>query len=138
MKKILLIFACLFPFMVHAQKIKIYPKAAISYCDETVRMVDVEAYRYSYTMPKILFRNGMDINYKHLSISYDIRVWCSDKCKVFCPEQSTFEIGANYQLNNKIKINISHVFRHPMFTDDGQYKGGIYGDGNYITVSYGY
>ena len=126
------------PIMAQAQRIKLYPKVAMSYGNDKIRIIDDYGYRCDYSMPKFMFRTGLEARYKKLSIYYDTQIWCANSGRRFSPEQSIFEVVANYQITDKIKVSASHTCRHPLSTDDGKFHDGIYGCGDVITISYGY
>ena len=137
MKKITLMLLIL-PIMAQAQQIKLYPKIAVSYGNDKIRIIDDYGYRCDYHIPKFMFRTGLEARYKKLSIYYDTKIWCANSGRRFSPEQSIFEVGVNYQITDKIKINASHTCRHPLSTDNGKFHDGIYGGGDVISISYGY
>ena len=129
---------CLLPIMVHGQQIKLYPKVAMSYGNDKIRIIDDYGYRCDYHMPNFMFRTGLEARYKKLSVYYDTKIWCSSSGRRFSPEQSIFEVGVSYQITDKIKISASHTCSHPLITDNGKFHDGIYGGGDVITISYGY
>jgi len=155
MKKILMLML-LFPMLVNAQ-IKIFPKVAVSYSDETLRVADVTTgnrydfmfrtgldadvttgNRYDFKYPAFMFRTGLDAKYKKFTLYYDTKIWCASSNYQFDPQQAIFEVGVTYNVNEKIKINVHHTCLHPLSADNGTYHDGLYGGGNVITVSYGY
>ena len=129
---------CLLPIMAQAQTIKLYPKIAMSYGNDKIRIIDDYGYRCDYHMPKFMFRTGLEARYKKLSIYYDTKIWCANSGRRFSPEQSIFEVGVTYNVTGKIKVSASHTCRHPLITDNGRFHDGIYGGGDVITISYGY
>ena len=137
MKQMLLLM-CVVPIMAQAQQIKLYPKVAMSYGNDKIRIIDDHGYRCDYSMPKFMFRTGLEAQYKKLSIYYDTKIWCANSGRRFSPEQSIFDVGASYNVTDKIKISASHTCRHPLSTDNGKLHDGIYGGGDVITISYGY
>ena len=136
MKKILLILLML-PIMVQAQ-IKLQPKVAMSYGHEKVWIMDEQVDRYKYRLPNFCFRTGLDAKYKKFTAYYDVKVWASNSSWRFTPTQAVYEVGVNYQVTSKIKINASHTCYHPIVTDNGIARGGMFGGGDVITISYGY
>ena len=137
MKKILLLM-CLFPIMAQAKQIKLYPKVAISYGNEKVRLMDEQVGRYDYHLPNFMFRTGLDAKYKRITAYYDVKVWASNSGRSFTPTQAIYEVGVSYNVTDKIKINASHTCYHPIATDNGVARGGMFGGGDVITISYGY
>ena len=93
MKKILLLM-CFVPIMAQAQaqQIKLYPKVAVSYGNDKIRIIDYYGYKCDYIMPKFMFRTGLEARYKKLSIYYDTKMWCTNSGRRFSPEQSIFEV----------------------------------------------
>lgn len=136
MKKILLAFMML-PIMAQAQ-IKLSPKVAMSYGREKVRLMDEQVGRYDYHLPNFCFRTGLDAKYKKLTVCYDVKVWASNSSWRFTPTQATYEVGASYQITDKIKISASHTCYHPVVTDNYVERGGMFGGGDVISISYGY
>ena len=137
MKKILLLM-CLFPIMMQAQTIKLYPKVAMSYGHEKIRLMDEFVNRYDYHLPDFMFRTGLDAKYKHFTAYYDVKVWASNSSWRFTPTQAIYEVGVSYNVTDKIKISASHTCYHPIATDNGVARGGMFGGGDVITISYGY
>ena len=137
MKKILLLI-CLFPMMMQAQTIKLYPKVAVSYGNDKIRLMDELVNRYDYHLPNFMFRTGLDAKYKHFTAYYDVKVWASNSSWRFTPTQAIYEVGVSYQITDKIKISASHTCYHPIITDDVKPRGGMFGGGDVITISYGY
>ena len=136
MKKILLALL-MFPIMVQAQ-IKLQPKVAMSYGHEKIRLMDEQSGRYDYHLPNFCFRTGLDARYKKLTAYYGVKVWASNSGRSFAPTQAIYEVGVSYQVTDKIKINASHTCYHPIVTDNGVSRGGMFGGGDVITISYGY
>ena len=137
--KNLLLFLALVPIMASAQKVELLPKASISYCNEKMRITDENGMgRYTYSMPPVNVRTGLEMRYKHISLYYDTKIWCRTQGLKFSPEQAVFEIGASYAVCGKIKISISHNCYHAIKCDDGERHPGLYGGKNEITISYGY
>ena len=137
MKKILLLM-CLFPIMAQAKQIKLYPKVAVSYGNEKIRLIDEQVGRYNYHLPNFMFRTGLDAKYKKFTAYYDVKVWASNSGRSFTPTQAIYEVNINYQITDKIKISASHTCFHPVVTDDNKPRGGMFGGGDVITISYGY
>ena len=136
MKKILFLLLML-PIMAQAQ-IKLQPKVAMSYGHEKIRLMDEQSGRYDYHLPNFCFRTGLDAKYKKLTAYYDVKVWASNVKWQFDPQQAIYEVGVNYQVTSKIKINASHTCYHPIVTDNGIARGGMFGGGDVVTISYGY
>ena len=136
MKKILLVFLML-PIMAQAQ-IKLSPKVSMSYGHEKIRLMDEQVGRYDYHLPNFCFRTGLDAKYKHLTVYYDVKVWASNSGRSFTPTQAIYDVGVSYQVTDKIKISASHTCYHPVITDNGLARGGMFGGGDVITLSYGY
>ena len=136
MKRILLALLML-PIMAQAQ-IKLQPKVAMSYGHEKVWIMDEWVDRYKYNLPNFCFRTGLDARYKKLTAYYDVKVWARNSGMSFAPTQATYEVGVNYQVTDKIKINASHTCYHPVVTDNGVARGGMFGGGDIVTISYGY
>ena len=111
------------PIMAQAQQIKLYPKVAISYGHEKVRLIDEQVGRYDCHLPKFMFRTGLEARYKKLSVYYDTKIWCANSGRRFSPEQSIFEVEVNYQITDKMKISASHTCFHPVVTDDNKPRG---------------
>lgn len=138
MKKLLIVL-CFLPIMAYAQKIELFPKASISYCYEKMRITDENGMgRYTYDMPPVNVRTGLEMRYKRISLYYDTKIWCRTQGLKFSPEQAVFEIGASYNVCSKIKISISHNCYHAVKCDNGEGHPGLYGGKNEITISYGY
>ena len=125
------------PIMAQAQ-IKLQPKVAMSYGHEKIRLMDEQMGRYDYHLPNFCFRTGLDAKYKHFTAYYDVKVWASNVKWQFDPQQVIYAVGVSYQVSDKIKINASHTCYHPIATDNGMARGGMYGGGDVITISYGY
>jgi hypothetical protein len=136
MKKIIILLLML-PIMVQAQ-IKLQPKVAMSYGHEKIRLMDEQMGRYDYHLPNFCFRTGLDVKYKKLTVYYDVKVWASNSSWRFTPTQATYEVGVTYQVADKIKISASHTCYHPIATDNGVARGGMFGGGDVVTISYGY
>ena len=136
MKKIIFLLIML-PIMAQAQ-IKLQPKVAVSYGYEKIRLMDEYSNRYDYHLPNFCFRTGLDAKYKKFSAYYDVKVWASNVKWQFDPQQAIYEVGVSYQISDKIKINASHTCYHPFVTDNGIARGGMFGGGDVVTISYGY
>lgn len=136
MKKIIVLLL-MFPIMAQAQ-IKLQPKVAMSYGHEKIRLVDEQMGRYDYHLPNFCFRTGLDAKYKKLTVYYDVKVWASNSSWRFTPTQAIYEVGASYQVADKIKISASHTCYHPIISDNGVARGGMFGGGDVVTISYGY
>lgn len=136
MKKILLLLLML-PIMAQAQ-IKLQPKVAMSYGHEKIRLMDEYSNRYDYHLPNFCFRTGLDAKYKKLTAYYDVKVWASNSSWRFTPTQAIYEVGVIYQVADKIKISASHTCYHPISTDNGIARDGMFGGGDVVTISYGY
>ena len=70
---------------------------------------------------------------------YFVNEW--NVCK--CPynksiTRAIYEVGVSYNVTDKIKISASHTCYHPIITDDGKSRSGMFGGGDVITISYGY
>ena len=136
MKRILLALL-MFPIMVQAQ-IKLQPKVAMSYGHENIRVMDEYSNRYDYHLPNFCFRTGLDAKYKKFTAYYDVKVWASNVKWQFDPQQVIYAVGISYQINDKIKITAEHACYHPIVTDNGVARGGMFGGGDVVTISYGY
>ena len=136
MKKIIVALLML-PIMAQAQ-IKLQPKVAMSYGHEKIRLMDEQSGRYDYHLPNFCFRTGLDAKYKKFTAYYDVKVWASNVKWQFDPQQAIYEVGVSYQITDKININASHTCYHPVVTDNGVARGGMFGGGDIVTISYGY
>lgn len=136
MEKILLSLLML-PIMAQAQ-VKLQPKVAMSYGHEKIRIMDEQVGRYDYHLPNFCFRTGLDAKYKKLTAYYDVKVWASNVKWQFDPQQVIYAVGVSYQVSDKIKITAEHTCYHPIATDNGISRGGMFGGGDVVTVSYGY
>lgn len=147
MKKILILLLML-PLMASAQ-IKLYPKFAATYGTDNLRVLAVNSdnlqvfpvnsdTRYDYKYANFMFRTGLDAKYKKFTVYYDTKIWCNAYGLKFDPHQAVFEVGATYQINEKLKFTACHICRHPLSADNGTKHDGLYGGGNAITISYGY
>lgn len=125
------------PIMVQAQ-IKLYPKVAVSYGHEKIRLMDEYSNRYDYKLPNFCFRTGLDAKYKRFTAYYDVKVWASNVKWKFDPQQVIYSVGISYQINDKIKITAEHACYHPIRSDIGNNHGGMFGGGDVVTISYGY
>ena len=134
MKHIIITLLCMLALTTSAQ-IKLQPKIAMSYGHEAIRLVDEHVGRYDYHLPNFCFRTGLDAKYKKITAYYDVKVWASNSSWRFTPTQATYEVGINYQITDKIKINASHTCYHPVVTDNGISRGGMFGGGDVITIS---
>lgn len=54
------------------------------------------------------------------------------------PRKRYMKLVVSYQITNKIKISASHTCYHPIATDNGVSRGGMFGGGDVISISYGY
>lgn len=139
MKKFSILIFALLPLIVQAQKIDLFPKVSMSYCNEKMRITDEEnGKRYTYTLPNICFRTGLEARYKNISAYYDMRFWCDSKGIKYEPEQAVFEVGISYQIIDKIKIALVHNCYHACTSDRNYLHPGIYGGKDEIVISYGY
>ena len=136
MKKILLVLLML-PIMAQAQ-IKLQPKVAMYYGHEKIRVMDEYSNRYDYHLPNFCFRTGLDAKYKCFTAYYDVKVWASNSSWKFTPTQTIYEVGVSYQVTDKIKMTVEHACYHPIVTDNGVARGGMFGGGDVVTISYGY
>ena len=125
------------PIMAQAQ-IKLYPKVAVSYGHEKIRLMDEKVGQYDYHLPNFCFRTGLDAKYKHLTVYYDVNVWASNSSWRFTPTQATYGIGASYQITDNIKISASYTCYLPITTNNGVSRGGMFGGSDVVTISYGY
>ena len=119
-------------------RIKLFPKAALSYTDEHY---EISEQVLAHTeMPYMTTRIGLELQYKNFSVYSDNKFWMKAdlKDKSFTPSQAEFTFGVSYHLTQKINITAEHVCLHPIYTDNGKGINGICGGKNEITISYGY
>lgn len=142
-------------FPVNAQEIQDYynhktapanqllPKVSLTYSlSDEIQIVNPYVAQVKDRLPDLIVRTGLEYIYKgSLSVYYDCRFWCRYQHRMaFAPEEAVFEVGASYNITNKIKVTISHACYHPLQSSGKYYNnhGQIFGGHTGFTISYGY
>ena len=114
------------------------PQVSASYTDFTIRLRDAEFGKgYDYSFPCLKVRTGLSVRYRSVSVEYASDFYCKYRSASFVPMQASFCIGASWQVSKSVSVSLSHCCLHPIRSDgDHLSKGGLFGGGNQVTVSF--